>query len=121
MKGIRSDSRVESGGMKHKTKADNQAAGTPRRAVGARPKNSAGRTRRGDTTSSLRDDPQEDDPKLRKIFKSVDKEVETILADLPRQLGYCHAFWDEKRRILKQKYGIRWKSPDEMNPDVIFD
>jgi hypothetical protein len=30
-------------------------------------------------------------------------------------------FWAEKKRILNQKYGINWKTPPEMNPEVIFD
>ena len=29
--------------------------------------------------------------------------------------------WGTKRRILKEKYNIEWKSPAEMDPDVCFD
>lgn len=68
-------------------------------------------------------DPQEDDPRLRDTFDAATKEAEENLRDDPSagHLGFCHVFWWEKKRILKEKYGIDWKSPDEMNPDVIYD
>lgn len=37
------------------------------------------------------------------------------------KLGYCHLIWCKRKRILKEKYNIDWKTPAEMNPDVIFD
>lgn len=36
-------------------------------------------------------------------------------------LGYCHAFWEAKKNVLKEKHDIDWKSPAERNPDVLFD
>lgn len=36
-------------------------------------------------------------------------------------LGYCHLYWATKKRILKEKYSIDWKSPAELNPYVIYD
>jgi hypothetical protein len=35
--------------------------------------------------------------------------------------GSVHIYWDTKQRLLKQKYGIDWSSPGELNPHVIFD
>lgn len=35
--------------------------------------------------------------------------------------GYCHRYWGTKKKILKEKYGIEWKSPADMNPGIIFD
>ena len=35
--------------------------------------------------------------------------------------GACHILWGRQQKILKEKYGIKWRSPDEMNPDVMFD
>lgn len=35
-------------------------------------------------------------------------------------MGVCHSFWARKQQLLKQA-GIDWKTPAEMNPDVIFD
>ena len=35
-------------------------------------------------------------------------------------MGICHRYWKRKKVLLKG-YGIDWKSPAEMNPDVRFD
>jgi len=74
----------------------------------------------------LRHDIKERDPKLRSIINQADKEAEENLAKehggkLPEFLGICHSIWDEKKRILKEKYNIDWKTPAEINPDVQFD
>ena len=37
------------------------------------------------------------------------------------KLGFCHRIWSTKKRILKEKYNIDWKTPAEMNPGVMFD
>jgi hypothetical protein len=37
------------------------------------------------------------------------------------QLGSCHRIWAMKKRILKEKYGITWYAPSEVNPDCIYD
>ena len=42
-------------------------------------------------------------------------------ARLFKQLGSCHRIWAMKKQILKEKYGITWYTPAELNPDVIFD
>ena len=69
-------------------------------------------------------DIQERDPKLKKIFKEAEQEA---LKELSKRFnmrsykkGYCRAFWNEKKRILKEKYNIDWKTLEEMNPDVQF-
>lgn len=35
--------------------------------------------------------------------------------------GYCHEFWQQKQRILWKRYGVRWQSPAELNPQTEFD
>lgn len=42
-------------------------------------------------------------------------------ARLFMQLGSCHWLWAMKKRILKEKYGITWYAPSEVNPDCIYD
>ena len=42
-------------------------------------------------------------------------------ADLLGQLGSCHTLWTLQKRILKEKYGITWYTPAELNPDIKFD
>ena len=42
-------------------------------------------------------------------------------AELFIQLGSCHTLWALQKHILKEKYGITWYTPAELNPDVKFD
>lgn len=42
-------------------------------------------------------------------------------AELLSQLGSCHTLWSLQKQILKEKYGITWYTPAELNPDVKFD
>ena len=42
-------------------------------------------------------------------------------ASLFIQLGSCHWLWGMKKRLFKEKYGITWYTPAELNPDVIYD
>ena len=75
------------------------------------------------------DDPFGDDPESMKF--SISKRIEEakrLLASNPEQaaelfiqLGSCHTLWDIQKRILKEKYGITWYTPAELNPDVKFD
>lgn len=36
-------------------------------------------------------------------------------------LGFCHAIWNSQKRILKRDYNVEWKTPAELNPDVMMD
>ncbi len=69
----------------------------------------------------LKKDPIESTPEWKMINKEVEKELDELFKDSPRGRGFCHMYWHEKRRILKEKYGIDWHSPAQMNPRVIFD
>lgn len=35
--------------------------------------------------------------------------------------GSCHTFWKHKKRILREKYHMRWRSPQDLNPYSCFD
>jgi len=74
-------------------------------------------------TSGIRRDPVEDDPRYQRVFAGIDAEVDAVLADHPRRgsEGFCHVRWKVKKRLLAEKYGLAWQSPDELNPQVIFD
>ena len=75
------------------------------------------------------DDPFGDDPESMKF--SISKRIEEAkrsltsnpeqAAELFMQLGCCHNLWALQKRILKEKYGITWYTPSELNPDVKFD
>jgi hypothetical protein len=73
--------------------------------------------------SGLYYDPIEDDPRYAEVFKTIDDEVKELLANYPQRegRGSVYTYWETKKGLLKQKYGIDWRSPGEMNPQVIFD
>ena len=36
-------------------------------------------------------------------------------------LGFCHIIWRMQKKVLKRDYGINWKSPSDLNPEINFD
>lgn len=56
----------------------------------------------------------------KKLLEKYPDEPE-YAARLFMQLGSCHWIWAEKKRILKEKYGIIWYAPSEVNTDCIYD
>lgn len=83
----------------------------------------AATARGGDTRGGLAHDPVEDDPQYAAAFAAIDAEVDALLADHPQRgaEGFCHVRWETKKRLLEERHGIRWRTPAEMNPHVIFD
>lgn len=69
----------------------------------------------------LRQDPVEFTYKWEDIYYEVEKRLDERFANAPRQMGFCFMFWNAKRELLKNEYGIDWKSPSQMNPRVMFD
>lgn len=69
----------------------------------------------------LAHDPIEEDPEIARIIQKVDRMVRRRHILRPKGMGYCHQYWAEKKRILRQEYGIDWRSPAEMNPGTMFD
>ena len=73
----------------------------------------------------LKYDLKERDLKCREVIKQAGIEAEKNLLgkepNLKDMEGYCQFFWDEKKRILKEKYNIDWKTPQELNPLTLFD
>jgi len=68
-------------------------------------------------------DPIDDDPQFAEILAEVEKATEEALKDHPLRggLGFCHVYWETKKSVLKERYGIEWTTPAELNPNVIFD
>jgi len=70
-------------------------------------------------------DPQEDNPILSAIIDEAGEEAVAMLNQEQHsargQMGFCHVIWHRQKEILKSKYGIDWKSPSEMNSDILFD
>jgi len=75
------------------------------------------------TSSGLYYDPIEDDPRYADVFRKINDEVNQALAEHPKKgsMGFVHIIWETKKQILKQKHGINWRTPAELNPQVMFD
>jgi hypothetical protein len=76
-----------------------------------------------EASSDLQHDPIENDPRYKAIIEQVDQEIEASLKKDNKygEMGSCYMFWAQKKKILKERYNIDWKSPSEMNPQVLFD
>ena len=68
-------------------------------------------------------DPLEKDPRYQKAFKdaAIKAEQELKRRRIEPQLGYCHIYWETKKRILRRDYKIDWKTPAELNPWTSYD
>lgn len=69
---------------------------------------------------TLKFDPVERTAKWEEVIYDVEKECAEILKDEPKGMGFCFSYWSTKKAVLG-KYGIDWKSPSQMNPNVMFD
>jgi hypothetical protein len=72
----------------------------------------------------------EDDPGIQPILRAAEKEARENLKDHPRNpnktkdpgvMGFTHVYWDEKKRILSERYGIRWRTRAQLNPCTAYD
>ena len=72
---------------------------------------------------SFKRDPIDDDPEYEELLKQADEIVKRKLEHHPMRggPGFCHVVWDTKKQVLKDEYEIEWRTPSEMNPDIIFD
>ena len=72
------------------------------------------------TGRMLKSDPIEWTTEYENVIDDVNKEVYANLKNTPRGMGFCFGYWAEKRTALAKR-GIEWKSPNIMNPRVLFD
>lgn len=62
---------------------------------------------------------------INKLKPEINKELRKL--DLiddngnPTQLGVCHTEWAITKKLMKERYGIDWKSPAELTPWIDFD
>lgn len=58
-------------------------------------------------------------------YQEIKNDLHVLIAkEFPpreRKFGYCHGIWEREQQILLEYYHIRWRTPAEMNPGVIFD
>ncbi|MDE6013283.1 MAG: hypothetical protein K2G91_11255 [Prevotella sp.] len=69
----------------------------------------------------LNRDPVEYTWEWERIYYDMEAELDARFQNAPRQMGLCFRIWSVKRDLLKEKYGIEWRSPAQMNPRVLFD
>lgn len=75
-----------------------------------------------ESQSDLLHDPIEDVPALAAAFREAEAEARGMFGGKYRGgLGFAHQFSQEKQRILRERFGIEWYTPAEMNPDVDID
>lgn len=67
----------------------------------------------------IKHDPIEDTEEFQSIIEDVNKEAESLVEQNIRY-GRYYFVEQEKKRILREKYNIDWKTIDEMNPDWDF-
>ena len=72
------------------------------------------------TGSMLKSDPVEWTKAYEEVIDEAEHEAYSHLTDCPRGMGFCFAYWAEKRKALA-KHGIEWRSPNLLNPGVMFD
>ena len=69
-----------------------------------------------------RHDPLEDDPEIKKIIDVAREEARAILVSQKHPTrGFRPWLWRVQKKILKEKYGIDWKSPAAMNPHIRYE
>jgi hypothetical protein len=61
----------------------------------------------------------QDDPAYAIIIDRVMDEVSK--KNGPRQFGAIPRIWEETARLLWKRYGIVWRTPQELNPNVLFE
>jgi hypothetical protein len=66
-------------------------------------------------------DPAEDDPEMATVLLRATLETESELAGVDQGMEFWHRYWHMKQRILHERYGVTWRTPVELNPQIIFD
>ena len=70
---------------------------------------------------TLRHDPVEWTAAYESNIDQAEQMIAERLGDVPRGMGFCHAYWATKAQVLREEFDIEWRSPSQMNPNVLFD
>lgn len=65
-----------------------------------------------------------DETEYSDYYLLIEREMETLVrAETGKggYLGFCHEYWTAKKKVLREKYGIDWRSPADRYPGVRFD
>jgi len=68
-------------------------------------------------------DPIEFDPRYAESIREakVLAEAEALAAGTSLGRGSAHVIWHIQAKMLRERLGIEWLSPREMNPHIVFD
>ena len=57
------------------------------------------------------------------IEEKVDAEAERRTIEELGTMGFgaCHTFWKHKKKILREEYHMIWRSPQDLEPECLFD
>jgi len=66
-------------------------------------------------------DPLEDVPQFADAFKIASAEAERFVSENGRRVMPAYRYYQEKKRILRERFHIDWKTPMELNPETVFD
>lgn len=73
-----------------------------------------------DQQGTLKADPVEWTEAFENVIDEAERKALDKLTDVPRGMGFCHAYWTELGDALYE-LGVSWKSPAQMNPRCLFD
>ena len=68
----------------------------------------------------LTDPVESTDVFLKNRFEIEKLTDELLRASVNPDVPFCALYWNTKKNVLKKKFGIEWKTPAEMNPNVRF-
>lgn len=66
--------------------------------------------------SGLFYDPIENTPDYQNAMQSIEPRL-----PVHQKMGDCYYIWNLKQKLLKKEYNIDWKTPEELNPHILFD
>lgn len=69
----------------------------------------------------LKKDPVEYTWEWENIYYDVEDKLNERFANAPRHMGFCFHYWSAKQELLENEYHIKWCSPAQMNPRILFD
>ncbi len=73
-----------------------------------------------DVEAQIKTDPIESSDEYLAIRYDIEKAVDEALVSDSAEESFCIKYWRIKKRLLKEKFNISWKSPAEMNPKIRF-
>jgi len=73
-----------------------------------------------DISMQIKTDPVERSKEFLAIRYEIERIVDEEIASDHSEEGFCLKYWRVKKKLLKEKFSIHWKSPAETNPEIRF-